>query len=1384
MDPQPPPPSRISRLLRRVRRRALTNNATEGAPTQVAAIQAQEPPGEINTTREDTAQAPEGASQQATGVGEIREPVHAVSGESHTTTTSNPIEEADDTNEAEDAEGERSVTFEHADDGQRPDDKHPVWTRSVERFKETEPERYEAIIEKLEKVRDLDLEVGNWESWARNELQEAEGIRLDNQTQNEGSDDIISTNPRMQLFRKFKAYLPALKSVKALAMGLSRLDPHKIAPLVVGGVFFVIEFVCEISDPSTNIKATDNLLKTSILISKWVACEQELQRMKRICDLRRIERESGSGVIQDIMETELDTLYSRGLFLISSIYLAGKTKLDAAVAHLIAGPAEWDLKYSELNTISSVCTEQKNKVETELKRQDEAIKVLDWIRNRSEDPEIEHKALRDELGIDGSGSSVAKWLCEAPSFSDWISGIRGFSTREEQATNRKRVFWLKGSVGTGKTTLIYQTVSHFQQEPIPDIRFVPYYCNAKKASKEASGPTNITIVRALCYQLAWEGGNVAKIAEDLHHESKAPGQAVTDKDWEKLFENLIESILSNGTRIIIVIDALDECKDMASYETLIILLKGLLGDSKFDNLYYLVSSRHHVPVKKLFEAPHERNAMPMAVESFEIVQNGPKEEMENLLNVKIESYEKHPKFGDTIFFKKNLRADLEETFGGLDPLEKYLGDHLKGYPRDYSRNFKGYLKKFDLKEFGGISKKPDDSLEAYLLYRFKKALMESAGGMFRWVEIWFGIFFPRNGKPIQRLEYAIELLKELEEFKSFKRLSDEETLKTAYSKLWAINQDGEQYKDIQIRLFRIVIGAVASLTPSQLLEAVNFNGPEIGRDELEGLYYNFLEKNDEGLLNFEHLSAKIFLSELKMDGEYVFGEEECRQIVADMSIDAIKNQDHQIWKKAGTNLMQWGLCAKKDILEAKRRRFWGSFIECDWYKIAENPEILGSYFLKFWLRQCCTLRDNAKFAEKMSEVIVDHGNSITDWLIVQSRDHWRALFPRSPSYRIESSNSLIVNPKLPKRERSPNGLSVDPFFFMVSFGFLPFSFNANEPVLLPKFHDYNLTTKNSDGKTVLHVACTYGNHIMIKGLIQLLSKDRPVIELLTEKDSNRCIPLHYAGADDTVNMLLSYEMGDYPQSSANCNRRSSAQLFYSSKGTILTPFSGIMSRCSEAYINKLLSEYQLPSGEVLNEILGGALFCYNCGPFEYLVENAAEITPNSDLLRSISNIEKIDLINFLRRENVCKIPYPTALRLVAEMNCFEIHDFFVLNAKYLDAPEWVTWYERLIEKAMSGRNLDVVKYLRTRRENVNLDSILGSDEVRQKAIVYFRNNRRRIYRDPDQLLFDCRRLAILVIIQGAKLVLSHEQMKKDLNTTEKQELEDTTKEKHPKDILE
>lgn len=98
----------------------------------------------------------------------------------------------------------------------------PCLEKAVQTFKEEHKDWYKALFE------DENLVLNMAQADALSHMAVPEGLQ--------------ETMGRIQTFiRKSQTYLPSLGNVQALAMGLSRLDPHGIAPLVLTGVFFVIQ---------------------------------------------------------------------------------------------------------------------------------------------------------------------------------------------------------------------------------------------------------------------------------------------------------------------------------------------------------------------------------------------------------------------------------------------------------------------------------------------------------------------------------------------------------------------------------------------------------------------------------------------------------------------------------------------------------------------------------------------------------------------------------------------------------------------------------------------------------------------------------------------------------------------------------------------------------------------------------------------------------------------------------------------------------------------------------------------------------------------------------------------------------------------------------------
>lgn len=213
------------------------------------------------------------------------------------------------------------------------DAESPIWLKSIERFQKEHPEGYKLMVGQLHEIQKL-KDGHTWDTWLNRQ-----GL------------DKASTETNHKWLRICKAYMPSLTTVRALATGLGNLDPHKVAPLVTTGVFVFVEVGCIASDtpsqwpyratltfrqqlcfglmdPSTRDKAMGLLLKTNIVINKWVSREGDLRRIKlsNKSFMQSVNEKVDMNEKVDKIEEGLDALYFDSLVLMSSIYGAGRSR--------------------------------------------------------------------------------------------------------------------------------------------------------------------------------------------------------------------------------------------------------------------------------------------------------------------------------------------------------------------------------------------------------------------------------------------------------------------------------------------------------------------------------------------------------------------------------------------------------------------------------------------------------------------------------------------------------------------------------------------------------------------------------------------------------------------------------------------------------------------------------------------------------------------------------------------------------------------------------------------------------------------------------------------------------------------------------------------------
>jgi hypothetical protein len=76
-------------------------------------------------------------------------------------------------------------------------------------------------------------------------------------------------------------------------------------------------------------------------------------------------------------------------------------------------------------------------------------KVLEWIKEKG-DPESGLKDIRKRVTSDSRYEEYGEWFLNTPKFEAWCDGFRDL----ESPASSKRVLWVKGPYGTGKTTIL------------------------------------------------------------------------------------------------------------------------------------------------------------------------------------------------------------------------------------------------------------------------------------------------------------------------------------------------------------------------------------------------------------------------------------------------------------------------------------------------------------------------------------------------------------------------------------------------------------------------------------------------------------------------------------------------------------------------------------------------------------------------------------------------------------------------------------------------------------------------------------------------------------------------------------------------------------------
>ena len=199
----------------------------------------------------------------------------------------------------------------------------------------------------------------------------------------------------------------------------------------------------------------------------------------------------------------------------------------------------------------------------------------------------------EDTGIGGPYSARCQWLIEHRDFAEWYS-------REESS-----VLWLKGTVGTGKTTLMARAIREMQRSEMINVEAKPLAIFFfQKALDPSTSPLSIeTCLRSLVRQLSWDRETVMirdvmeTFYSDLQNQ-QSDDSTLTAGECVRILKDLI-----SGVETYIMIDAIDECSNP---EALLEKLKELIvlmdeDVDKHEPLHLLLCSRDDQAITDYFD---------------------------------------------------------------------------------------------------------------------------------------------------------------------------------------------------------------------------------------------------------------------------------------------------------------------------------------------------------------------------------------------------------------------------------------------------------------------------------------------------------------------------------------------------------------------------------------------------------------------------------------------------------------------------------------------------------------------------------------------------------------------------------------------------------------
>ncbi|KAJ6580096.1 hypothetical protein DFH09DRAFT_1444506 [Mycena vulgaris] len=192
-------------------------------------------------------------------------------------------------------------------------------------------------------------------------------------------------------------------------------------------------------------------------------------------------------------------------------------------------------------------------------------------------------------------ADIFEWI-----HSDSQSGPLKQRKSADLITYDARILWMNGSAGTGKTTIAY-TVAKRAWDSDPKVLGASFFC-----SRDVECSNLALIFPTISYQLGMFNPLFATQVSRILAASPDIGYASVHYQLQELIVRPLPSVRESFTPCVIIIDALDECKDTATISTVLSALSRYALE--LFPLKFLITSRPETHIQMGFESPTLRSS--------------------------------------------------------------------------------------------------------------------------------------------------------------------------------------------------------------------------------------------------------------------------------------------------------------------------------------------------------------------------------------------------------------------------------------------------------------------------------------------------------------------------------------------------------------------------------------------------------------------------------------------------------------------------------------------------------------------------------------------------------------------------------------------------------